>query len=557
MTFRYSEVAPQKPKPSGDTTPDTEGFTPLQLQAISGQQRSQPAAVATKPLEPNQINPAIANLPGIPDNRLHGQSDDGGQVTFDKAGNIVAWLSKDKSVSRTYIYHDSARDRAGLYGIKDAKVYQDKNGTFLQFAEINGQKTPTAKLFTRGLDAKNFADIRGNGHSEAMFERAVNKDGSPTIVPISLRQDSKISATLDMVTDNNGHIWKRQKNGQPLVEYIRTPNGKEIQSGKSFTDAQLLPVDLYVDADKQKLYHDEKHPLDSIKAVSVEQTELIDCYFEGPLAEVVKTNPKRIVEMIKDNHDGTYTVKFPLSDPTFASNVEFSKRPTLDVTVEAPTAKELSTFNIPFDRKQNFGYWASVMEKAHRYLTGKIAEDEGGVGADGLQLLTGVRKISDFEHTGSASEDGERPFQKQSFTNDPRETLSPKMDPQWLTEMQTALEKGEPVVAHTPQSGSEWVVITGGTDHKEVLGKSSEPGKEQNKFHILDRHVYSVFRVEPRHLDREALITIRNPLANVIPAPSKDTVRPFDQKDDGYFQISPRDFESLFDGFFINETAIQ
>ncbi|MDR3611988.1 MAG: C2 family cysteine protease [Candidatus Obscuribacterales bacterium] len=551
MAFENASLAAEHSDHLSHASADTEGFTPLQLEAIPGQLRSQPPTAPAKPFTPNEKK-QVPNSPGIHDGDLHGHSQDGGKVTFDKAGNITFWESKDKSTSRTYIYHDTAKDRSGLYGIKNESVFQDQNGTYFQFADVNGQKTPIPKLFTRGFNSKAFADLRGSSRSDAMFDRAVDPDGAPTIVPISLQQNLKISATLDMVTDNHGHIWKRDQPGKPLTEYIKTESGKEIKLGKKFTDAQLLPVDLYVSAKRQKLYQDEKHPLDSIKAVSVEQTELGDCYFEGSVAEVAKTNPERIAAMIQDNHDGTYTVKFPLSDPTFSSKVDFSKRPTLDVTVEAPTPPEMSTFNLPFDKKQNFGYWSSVMEKAHRYLTGKITEDDGGVGADGLQLLTGVRKVTNFDHPSTTSDSGQHPFQKQTFTGDPRDTQDPKLDSKWLTELKDALEKGEPVVAHTPTKGSEWVIITGGTDDKKVLGQSSEPGHEQNKFHILDRHIYSVIRVDHQDHGAEDLITIRNPLANVIPADAKDTVRPFDKKDDGYFQVRASDFENLFDGFFIN-----
>jgi hypothetical protein len=550
LAFENNDLPAKLPDKVSHANADTGGFTPLQLEAISGQLRSQPPTAPVKPFTPNE-KPTLANLPGIHDNDLHNKSHDGGDVTFDKAGNIVGWESKDKTTHRTYTYHDSAQDRAGLYGIKNESVFQDKNGTFFQYADVDGRKTPTPKLFTRGYNTRGYADLRGAGNSEAMFERAVNKDGSPTVVPISLQQHLKISATLDMVTDNHGHTWQREKPGEPLTEYMKAFNGKKIKTGKRFTDAELLPVDLYVSADRQKLYQNENSPLDSIKPVSIEQTELGDCYWEAPLAEVAIKDPKRLVEMIQDNHDGTYTVKFPLSDPTFASDVAFNNRPTLDVTVEAPTPPEMSTFNLPFDKQQNLGFWSSVYEKAHRYLTGKITEDDGGVGGDSLQLLTGVRKITNFEHSATASNSGQHPFQKQTFTADPRETQDPKLDPQWLTEIRDALEKGEPVVARTPTNGSEWVVIIGGTDDKKVLGQSSEQGQEQAKFHILDRHVYSVVKVEHQEHGQD-LITMRNPLANVIPANAKNTVRPFDKNDNGYFQIRPSDFENLFDGVFVN-----
>jgi hypothetical protein len=543
LTFESTDFAPGKSESNNRKTAVTEGFTPLLVEAMPG-----------RTLLPSESLPDSSII--YQDDRQR-KSADGGEVTFDNLGNIVAWESRDKSVSRRYQYHNTNEDRASLYGIDGEKVFQDKNGTFFQYVDVQGQKTATAKLVTRDFGSSLYTDLRGANQAGQGFQRAVNADGSPTVVPISLRQNLKISATLERVTDNQGHVWRRDEPGQPLTEYIETPEGKHVKSGKSATDAQLLPVDLNFGADKQKLYGDENNPLASIKAATIKQTELPDCYFESSVVETAVTNPQRIVDMIKDNHDGTYTVKFPLSDPTFASKVAFNERPTLDVTVEAPTALELSIYNRPFTHEQNFGYWASVMEKAHRYLTGKISEDGGGSSSDGLQLMTGVRKFTWFEHKSSDIPSDDYSFLKQSFGNDPRDTQARKAEPQWLDRLESALKKGEPVLAYTPPFVNQWAIITGGTEHKEVLGRSSEPGFEQNKFQLLSHHAYSVIGIDHHGPSGQELITLRNPIGHAIfPTPGA-AIRPFDKGNDGYFQVRPSDFESLFNGFIVNDTSVQ
>ncbi|MDR3611989.1 MAG: C2 family cysteine protease [Candidatus Obscuribacterales bacterium] len=543
LAFENTDFAPEKSAQNNRKSAMTEGFTPLQVEAMPG-----------RTLLPSE---SIPDSPIIYDDSHTRKSVDGGEVTFNNLGSIVAWESKDKSISRKYAYHDSNEDRASLYGVEGEKVFQDQNGTFFQYADIKGQKTPTAKLVTRDFGSSLYTDLRGAAQSGKGFERAVNTDGSPLIAPITLNQNLSLSATLDMVTDNQGHVWRRDEPGQPLTEYIQTSDEKLVKTGKSATDAELLPVDLNFGADKQKLYQDENNPLASIRAASVIQTELPDCYFESSVAENVVTNPQRIVDMIKDNHDGTYTVKFPLSDPTFASKVDFKDRPTLDVTVEAPTALELSIYNRPFIQAQNSGYWASVMEKAHRYLTGKIAEDNGGSSSDGLQLISGVRKFTYFQHPFSESPSDDYTFLKQTFSNDPRDTKARTADPQWLDSLESALAKGEPVLAYTPPFVNQWAIVTGGTEHKEVLGRFTEPGLEQNKFQLLSHHAYSVIGVDHHNGEGQELITIRNPIGHAIFPTTGTAIRPFDAKNNGYFQVRPADFESLFNGFVVNDTSLQ
>jgi hypothetical protein len=542
VAFESADFSQDKLEQNNRKNAKTEGFTPLQVEAMPGR-----TLLPTESLPESTI---------IYDDSHTRKSADGGEVIFNNLGNIVAWESKDKTVSRIYAYHNSNEDRASLFGLDGKKVLQDENGTFFQYADVNGKSIPTPKLVTKDFGASLYTDLRGASMAGHGFERALNADGSPTVVPISLRQNLEISATLDMVTDNQGHVWNRDAPGQPLTEYIETSDGKHVKIGKSATDAELLPVDLNFGVDKQKLYQDESHPLASIKAATVRQTTLPDCYFESSMAEMAVKNPQRIVDMIRDNHDGTYTVKFPLSDPTFASKVEFKDRPTLDVTVEAPTALELSIYNRPFTNEQNYGYWASVMEKAHRYLTGKIAEDSGGSSSDGLQLMTGVRKFTQFEHPSSDSPSDDYTFLRRTFSNDPRETTDRKADSQWLDSLKSALATGEPVLAYTPPFVNQWAIVTGGTEHKEVLGRSSEPGREQNKFQLLSHHAYSVINID-QNASGQDLLTIRNPLAHAIFPTTGTDIRPFDKNNDGYFQVRPADFESLFNGFIVNDTAVQ
>jgi hypothetical protein len=110
-----------------------------------------------------------------------------------------------------------------------------------------------------------------------------------------------------------------------------------------------------------------KGSFDRINDTGVRQGEEIgDCRFEARLAALAMTDPKSISNMVRDNHDGTYTVTFP-SDPHHPQ------------TVDAPTPWERSTFT------NGGSEWALILGKAYRHLTHQPFGPEGSArGIEGL-----------------------------------------------------------------------------------------------------------------------------------------------------------------------------
>jgi len=96
-----------------------------------------------------------------------------------------------------------------------------------------------------------------------------------------------------------------------------------------------------------------------------------DCRLQAALASLAQADPEAITKMIKDNHDGTYTVTFP-GDKDHPQ------------TISAPTDWERSTFS----KGGNDGQWALIIDKAYRQ---KIGQPFGPYGAapDIEGLLTG------------------------------------------------------------------------------------------------------------------------------------------------------------------------
>jgi hypothetical protein len=119
-----------------------------------------------------------------------------------------------------------------------------------------------------------------------------------------------------------------------------------------------------------------------IKPEDVQQGNLNDCFFLSALAALAKQRPESIPKMIKDNNNGTYTVKFPGA--------------VMEVTVSKPTEEELQKYS---HNGENGSTWAAVLEKAYAKYMDKLIPvntggerskiDKGGLLSMGIGTVTG------------------------------------------------------------------------------------------------------------------------------------------------------------------------
>lgn len=79
------------------------------------------------------------------------------------------------------------------------------------------------------------------------------------------------------------------------------------------------------------------------KNSEIHQGSVNDCFLVSPMRELTKREPDALSKLIKDNNDGTYTVKFPDSDKPY--------------TVKAPTQAELASYTNNKD--------SAIVEKAY------------------------------------------------------------------------------------------------------------------------------------------------------------------------------------------------
>jgi len=161
----------------------------------------------------------------------------------------------------------------------------------------------------------------------------------------------------------------------------------------------------------------------------IDQGNLADCYVMSSLGEVAKANPQLIQNAIKDNGDGTYTVRFyeRQGDGPFGWFGHHYDPVDIKVTPDLPmdgSGNPVFAGTADRDGAQQ-ELWPALMEKAYAQWKGSYHAIEGGNPGNAMSMLTG--KDSD-EKPGSA------------FTID---------------QLDQALRNGTAVVASTPDDGGK------------------------------------------------------------------------------------------------------
>ncbi|MSQ82407.1 MAG: hypothetical protein EXR77_05740 [Myxococcales bacterium] len=127
---------------------------------------------------------------------------------------------------------------------------------------------------------------------------------------------------------------------------------------------------------------------DGIKAMDVRQGAIADCYLAASMGAVAGSKPDAIEQAIKDNKDGTYTVRFYELDWQGKKTAHME---TVDADLahngDAP-AYARSTEKV--DGKEWMELWPSIIEKAYAAWKGSYDEiGHGGISGDVMTALTG------------------------------------------------------------------------------------------------------------------------------------------------------------------------
>jgi hypothetical protein len=187
---------------------------------------------------------------------------------------------------------------------------------------------------------------------------------------------------------------------QPKPQQPQAPvQPKPVEPAKPAAPRDLVDPAVVKDADTKALdpYAYKKNDRaaklygpNGIQALDVRQGAIGDCFLAAALAAVAGSRPDAIKNAIKDNADGTYTVRFYELD--WAGNKTVHAE-TVDADLphngETP-AYARSTEVV--EGKQWMELWPSILEKAYANWKGSYdAIGHGGVSGDVMQALTGEK----------------------------------------------------------------------------------------------------------------------------------------------------------------------
>ena len=142
------------------------------------------------------------------------------------------------------------------------------------------------------------------------------------------------------------------------------PKSDEIDDGFTWKSLSGLP-----------LYGDTGRP----KPSDIDQGDLGDCWFLAALGSVAQRDPRFIMNHIRANPNGTYTVTF----------YRDGKPVEITVTDDVPYSSKPG-FDYPYDHDQpGTGKWAMIYEKAYAQFRGGYGNIEGGFGNTALEDITG------------------------------------------------------------------------------------------------------------------------------------------------------------------------
>ncbi len=224
--------------------------------------------------------------------------------------------------------------------------------------------------------------------------------------------------------------------------------------------------------------------VDGISADDPVQGFTGDCYAISGFASLAQANPKAIQDAIKDNGNGTYTVRF--YKQSFLGVVgRGQKRSYVTVDASAPTKDGKPLYAKARNPKE---LWPLILEKAWAKFDGSYTSAQSGAPTTVWQALTG--KAGSF-------------------------TINNTRFDGLFNQMKRALKEHRPVAATTTLS-------------------LTKKGTEKNG--IVKKHVYSVLGVSERN--GQKYVTLRNPWGDTEPGK--------DGKNDGIFELKFETFKKQY-----------
>jgi hypothetical protein len=315
-----------------------------------------------------------------------------------------------------------------------------------------------------------------------------------------------------IITDIGGFLTSFKLSGQPGdVFSVAATDGKNNTDFSTEVGKLTVPGGAPVAGDLIKdpaLHKDELNADGSPKFVTkrftgplfgpsgpspaeVQQGQLGDCYFPSAMAALAQNNAAALVNMIKDNKDGTYTVTFKEKDWGVGTYKDVKIKIDGDLYVRSWGGPLYGATFGPDKSEKTMKLWFPLLEKAWATWKGSYnAIGNGGMSSDVFQAVLG--------------KDGEDMSIKYA---DP--------DEMWKT-IKNAIDGKQPVSAGTYGESKDAMYTNTGvhSDHSySVLGYVEEAGNLRK-------------------------VTLRNPWGEVEPAGNGP--------DDGVFNLPLNEFQKLY-----------
>ncbi len=367
---------------------------PLGLQ-ITGNQATGISGIA----KPGEVIEAI-NLSTAPSGRLHltdtmelGKADASGKFT-----GVVPDMKEGDLIR--------LRTRAADGSVGDWMTIQAKGlGTDTRNAAANLERmdlavTPDGISVTHNTDrpiSEPGAKIRFTNERTGEKTDVIATDlGS---VPAGLKLKGQAGDAFKVsVTDgrNNADL-------SASVGTLRVPGGNTGPGGANIKDPDALAKDMNADGTSKNTLTRFTGPLfiDGVKPDDVRQGAIGDCYFPAAMAAVASMQPEAIQNAIKDNGDGTYTVKF-YQDGNKNRPVEIKVDGDLYARSYGGPVYGSSLGGSTEPTKMEM--WFPLMEKAYAQWKGSY-ETIGAGGVAGKVMSEVLGKQYDYNNVGSYNQD--------------------------------------------------------------------------------------------------------------------------------------------------------
>lgn len=298
-----------------------------------------------------------------------------GRVLRDTLRSMGRDLRAEAGVARTGV----SSGRELMLRVPSEDVSAEADAVVIQAAEaLGGAKARVDLMTTRVVDARGVLE---RALVESQSRLRVRVDASEVFLRAGATMDElAIAAFLN--PESTAKWVRKQKNAADLSWKVKERglnfNSTKLEAGVKVFDSSFV-------SNRFLAVIPNKTFVGRPRASDVRQGELGDCWLMGSLAAIAHSQPWLIQRMVRDNMDGTYTVKFAAGNQEVAA--EYSTALNIDDgSIHKTTDAEWLSYATA---RSNGAQWPIVIEKAYAQMVGGYQNMDGGSPFNALRSLLG------------------------------------------------------------------------------------------------------------------------------------------------------------------------